>query len=412
MTCRWLKKSVKKKRDQFEENVIRDFGAFRTPRKIASSNRSEMEFKRITSTPVRIQRTARPIEPKTRSHEETSTSSERTQVYGDIPQTTNILFTLQEFHMGIWQTRISMSSLHVRCPQTLSCGSSDDLSRIRKERVCTLNVHRRCVKNVANNCGINPREMADTLRSCGLNVSKNVDWPGGNGSFSVSSVSGSGSGLHRDLSQQSSNILNIMSDKHSSQDKRNAMNFDAEFTKEEPVLTPVPVDVTLSINQEEFQAENRFEENFNEQSAINKNDCYDLKCFGSGSSNNGLRTNSRITCIEQQSFLDLNTNSIKLDIKYAICNEDTDHLNNKMLCYERSSVLFVFKRGLLNRVVLWNGVYNLESIFTMLACSKPQVLNSTYMPSHVMLDLNGKRILRSINTSYHCAPIVLFTLAM
>lgn len=31
------------------------------------------------------------------------------------------------------------------------------------------------------------------------------------------------------------------------------MNFDAEFTKEEPVLTPVLADVTLSINQEEFQ---------------------------------------------------------------------------------------------------------------------------------------------------------------
>lgn len=31
------------------------------------------------------------------------------------------------------------------------------------------------------------------------------------------------------------------------------MNFDAEFTKEEPVLTPVPGDVTLSINQDEFQ---------------------------------------------------------------------------------------------------------------------------------------------------------------
>lgn len=31
------------------------------------------------------------------------------------------------------------------------------------------------------------------------------------------------------------------------------MNFDAEFTKEEPVLTPVSVDVALSINQEEFQ---------------------------------------------------------------------------------------------------------------------------------------------------------------
>lgn len=31
------------------------------------------------------------------------------------------------------------------------------------------------------------------------------------------------------------------------------MNFDTEFTKEEPVLTPIPVDVILSINQEEFQ---------------------------------------------------------------------------------------------------------------------------------------------------------------
>lgn len=40
--------------------------------------------------------------------------------------------------------------------------------------VCTLNVHRRCVKNVANNCGINPREMADKLRSCGLDMRKNV----------------------------------------------------------------------------------------------------------------------------------------------------------------------------------------------------------------------------------------------
>lgn len=47
------------------------------------------------------------------------------------------------------------------------------------------------------------------------------DWPGGNGSFSISSVTGSGSGLHRDLSQQSTNILNIMSDKHS-HDKRSA----------------------------------------------------------------------------------------------------------------------------------------------------------------------------------------------
>lgn len=47
------------------------------------------------------------------------------------------------------------------------------------------------------------------------------DCPGGNGSFSVSSATGSKSGLHRDLSQQPTNILNILSDKHSPHDKRN-----------------------------------------------------------------------------------------------------------------------------------------------------------------------------------------------
>ena len=33
---------------------------------------------------------------------------------------------------------------------------------------------------------------------------------------------------------------------------KDALNFDAEFTKEEPVLTPVPNDVMRCINQEEF----------------------------------------------------------------------------------------------------------------------------------------------------------------
>lgn len=31
------------------------------------------------------------------------------------------------------------------------------------------------------------------------------------------------------------------------------MNFDAEFTKEDPVLTPINADVVRSINQEEFR---------------------------------------------------------------------------------------------------------------------------------------------------------------
>lgn len=34
--------------------------------------------------------------------------------------------------------------------------------------------------------------------------------------------------------------------------KKDALNFDTEFTKEEPVLTPIPADVVRSINQEEF----------------------------------------------------------------------------------------------------------------------------------------------------------------
>lgn len=33
---------------------------------------------------------------------------------------------------------------------------------------------------------------------------------------------------------------------------RDALNFDTEFTKEEPVLTPVPNDVVRCINQDEF----------------------------------------------------------------------------------------------------------------------------------------------------------------
>lgn len=33
---------------------------------------------------------------------------------------------------------------------------------------------------------------------------------------------------------------------------RDALNFDTEFTKEEPILTPVPGDVIRCINQEEF----------------------------------------------------------------------------------------------------------------------------------------------------------------
>ncbi|XP_034833696.1 protein kinase C [Maniola hyperantus] len=45
--------------------------------------------------------------------------------------------------------------------------------------------------------------------------------------------------------------------------KREAANFDAEFTKEEPCLTPVPQDVLRAINQEEFKGFSFVNQDFN-----------------------------------------------------------------------------------------------------------------------------------------------------
>lgn len=37
---------------------------------------------------------------------------------------------------------------------------------------CKLNVHKRCEKNVANNCGINPKQMAQLLSQMGISTDK------------------------------------------------------------------------------------------------------------------------------------------------------------------------------------------------------------------------------------------------
>lgn len=37
---------------------------------------------------------------------------------------------------------------------------------------CKLNVHKRCYKNVANNCGVNSKEMAQILKDMGLTGNK------------------------------------------------------------------------------------------------------------------------------------------------------------------------------------------------------------------------------------------------
>jgi novel protein kinase C epsilon type len=38
--------------------------------------------------------------------------------------------------------------------------------------VCRLNVHKRCEKNVANNCGINTKDMAQVLSQLGISGDK------------------------------------------------------------------------------------------------------------------------------------------------------------------------------------------------------------------------------------------------
>lgn len=38
--------------------------------------------------------------------------------------------------------------------------------------VCSMNVHKRCQKNVANNCGINTKQMAQILDAMGISTYK------------------------------------------------------------------------------------------------------------------------------------------------------------------------------------------------------------------------------------------------
>jgi len=38
--------------------------------------------------------------------------------------------------------------------------------------VCGMNVHKRCQKNVANNCGINTKDMANVLNELGISGDK------------------------------------------------------------------------------------------------------------------------------------------------------------------------------------------------------------------------------------------------
>lgn len=48
------------------------------------------------------------------------------------------------------------------------------------------------------------------------------------------------------------NLIDLHSTLSVQKTKRDVNNFDSDFTKEEPVLTPVNVEVLRTINQEEF----------------------------------------------------------------------------------------------------------------------------------------------------------------
>ncbi|KAK3926769.1 Protein kinase C [Frankliniella fusca] len=117
---------------------------------------------------------------------------------------------------------------------------------------CKLNVHKRCEKNVANNCGINPKQMAQLLSQMGISTDKLA--PRRPKCTTQPGAAGGGSGSDR---PGSGGALAPLSDEGGTDDdeknKKDALNFDTEFTKEEPVLTPINADVVRSINQDEFK---------------------------------------------------------------------------------------------------------------------------------------------------------------
>lgn len=65
----------------------------------------------------------------------------------------------------------SFSSLHCIFIFLICCNSSVEICSF-PFLACKLNVHKRCHKNVANNCGVNSKEMAQILKDMGLTGNK------------------------------------------------------------------------------------------------------------------------------------------------------------------------------------------------------------------------------------------------
>ncbi|VVC92304.1 unnamed protein product [Leptidea sinapis] len=75
--------------------------------------------------------------------------------------------------MGSRETRIPVSSMHVRGAQEMPLLRRHQVSG-DEGRACSMNVHKRCQKNVANNCGINTKELSEMLSDLGITPDKNT----------------------------------------------------------------------------------------------------------------------------------------------------------------------------------------------------------------------------------------------
>ncbi|KAG1653569.1 Calcium-independent protein kinase C [Nymphon striatum] len=180
---------------------------------------------------------------------------------------------------------------------------------------CGMNVHKRCQKNVANNCGINTKEMADILSTMGisgdklskkkkktsisespasssqqvhersqssplplLDVQETIHEPseGGEDDAVMRNLGGlninmpdSNQGLpspdrSRRIGLEYFNFIKVLGKgSFGKKTKKDVNNFDQDFTKEDPVLTPISSQVIYSINQAEFRGFSMVNEDFN-----------------------------------------------------------------------------------------------------------------------------------------------------
>lgn len=72
---------------------------------------------------------------------------------------------------GLIKQGLQCEGIVVFFNQIIKCGSDDVFIRFVSV-ACNINVHKRCQKNVANNCGINTKHLAEMLSTIGISPDK------------------------------------------------------------------------------------------------------------------------------------------------------------------------------------------------------------------------------------------------